>query len=58
LASLLSDETGILEHSLAQAFQAIKAPSIDAWLNPSERSIELWNDFVKMVDQIKRLMHP
>jgi hypothetical protein len=39
----VSDETGILEHSLAQAFQAIKAPSIDAWLNPSERAIALWS---------------
>jgi hypothetical protein len=53
----VSDETGVLEHSLAQAFQAIKAPSIDAWLNPSERAIALWSEFVKVVDQIKRLMH-
>jgi hypothetical protein len=53
----VSDETGVLEHSLAQAFQAIKAPSIDAWLNPSERAIALWSEFMKVVDQIKRLMN-
>jgi hypothetical protein len=54
---MVSAETGVLEHSLAQAFQAIKASSIDAWLNPSERAIEIWSEFVKVVDQIKRLMH-
>jgi hypothetical protein len=54
----VSDETGVLEHSLAQAFQAIKAPSIDAWLSPSERAVELWKELVKVVDQIKRLMNP
>jgi hypothetical protein len=53
----VSDETGVLEHSLAQAFQAIKAPSIDAWLNPSERAVAIGSEFVKAVDQIKRLLH-
>jgi hypothetical protein len=53
----VSDETGVLEPSLAQVFQAIKAPSIDAWLNPSERTIAIWSEFVKVVDQIKRLLH-
>jgi hypothetical protein len=52
----VKDETGALEHSLAVAYQALKSPSIDTWLNPTERARELWNDLVKVVDGIRPFM--
>jgi hypothetical protein len=53
---IVEDETGILEHSLAQAFHSLREPSIDAWLTPTDRAKELWRELVTVVDRIRPLM--
>jgi hypothetical protein len=52
----VEDETGVLEHSLAVALHGLRNPSIEAWLNPSERSLQLWSDLVDVVDKIREMM--
>jgi hypothetical protein len=51
-----ADEKGVLEHSLGVALQALKQPSIDAWLSPDERAHQIWNDLVSVVDKIRTMM--
>jgi hypothetical protein len=51
-----TDETGLLEHSLGVALQALKEPSIDAWLAPDERAKEIWTELVGLVDKIRNLV--
>ena len=50
------DETGVLEHALAVALQALRQPSIDAWLAPDSRANLIWRELVNVVDRIKPLM--
>jgi len=50
------DETGVLEHALGVALQALRQPSIDAWLSPDERAKEIWADFVSVVDKVRKFM--
>jgi hypothetical protein len=50
------NEAGILEHSLAVAYQSLKSPGIDQWLEPTERACEIWSELVKVVDKIRPLM--
>ena len=50
------DETGVLEHALGVALQALKQPSIDAWLDPDERAKEIWAEIVGVVDKIRKLI--
>jgi hypothetical protein len=52
----VQDETGVLEHSLGVALQALRAPSIDAWLEPSERTQEMWKELVGLVDKVRKMM--
>jgi hypothetical protein len=52
------DETGVLEHALGIALQALKQPSIDAWLTPDDRALKLWSDLVGVVDKIREFMRP
>ncbi|GGD86029.1 hypothetical protein GCM10010985_45760 [Caballeronia grimmiae] len=52
----LPDETGILEHSLGVAVAALRQPSIETWLNPTERSKQLWTDLVAVVDSVRRIL--
>lgn len=52
------DETGMLEHALGVALQALRQPSIDAWLSPDDKAKELWKDFVSVVDKIRKFMDP
>lgn len=52
------DETGMLEHSLGVTLQALKQPSIDAWLSPNERAKSLWGELVGVVDKIRKFMDP
>lgn len=53
-----SDEAGVLEHSLGVALQALKQPSIDAWLTPDDRAKQLWGEFVDVVDKIRKIISP
>jgi hypothetical protein len=53
-----TDETGVLEHSLGVALQALKQPSIDAWLSPDVRAIQIWNELVSVVDKVRKFMTP
>jgi len=52
----IEDETGVLERSIAQALNALKEPSIDAWLNPTEHAKEIWDDLVALVDKVRNFM--
>lgn len=50
------DETGVLEHALGVALQALRQPSIDAWLSPDDRAKEIWEDLVSVVDKVRSFM--
>ena len=50
------DETGVLEHALGVALQALRQPSIDAWLDPDERAKEIWAELVGVVDKVRKLI--
>jgi hypothetical protein len=42
------DEAGVLEHALGVALQALRQPSIDAWLSPDDRTRQIWSDLVSV----------
>jgi hypothetical protein len=50
------DESGVLEHALGVALQALRQPSIDAWLSPDDRAKQIWADLVSVVDKVRPLM--
>ncbi|PWB92517.1 hypothetical protein C5689_17765 [Methylosinus sporium] len=50
------DETGVLEHNLGIALQALRQPSIDAWLSPDDRARQIWKELVGVVDKIRKFM--
>jgi hypothetical protein len=50
------DEAGVLEHALGVALQALRQPSIDAWLSPDERAKAIWAEFVGVVDKVRGFM--
>jgi hypothetical protein len=50
------DETGVLEHSLGLALNALKEPSIDAWLSPDENARQIWNEIVGLVEKVKGII--
>jgi hypothetical protein len=50
------DETGVLEHALGVALQALRQPSIDAWLEPDERAKNIWAELVSLVDKVRKLI--
>jgi hypothetical protein len=54
----VEDETGILEHSIGVALNALREPSIDAWLGPSDQARAMWDDFVAVVDKVRDVMKP
>lgn len=49
-------EAGVLEHAIGVALQALRDPSIDAWLDPDESARRLWSDFIGLVDKIRKFM--
>ena len=51
-----TDETGVLEHALGVALQALRQPSIDAWLEPDERAKQIWAELVGLVDKVRKLI--
>jgi len=51
-----SNESGVLEHAIGVALQALKQPSIDAWLDPDERARQVWADLVSLVDKVRKLI--
>lgn len=51
-----SDTTGVLEHSLGVALHALKEPSIDAWLAPTEKAKAAWSELVGLVDKVRKMM--
>ncbi|MGA2672145.1 MAG: hypothetical protein ABSE99_02850 [Terracidiphilus sp.] len=51
-----TDETGLLEHQIGVALQALKAPSIDAWLDPDERARQVWAELVSLIDKVRTLI--
>ncbi|MBS7545734.1 hypothetical protein [Ancylobacter oerskovii] len=55
-AELPTDETGALEHALGTALQALRQPSIDAWLSPDTRAVQIWEDLVSLVDKVRPLI--
>jgi hypothetical protein len=50
------DETGVLEHFLGVALQALRQPSIDAWLSPNERAKQIWEELASVIDKVRDLM--
>jgi hypothetical protein len=52
----VEDNTGMLEHSLGVALNALRQPAIDAWLTPNQHAKEIWNDLVVLVDKVRGLM--
>jgi hypothetical protein len=50
------DEAGVLEHALGVALQALRQPSIDAWLSPDDRAKQIWAEFVSVVDKVRGFM--
>lgn len=48
---------GMLEYSIEQAIRVLNKPSINAWLNPTDKEKQLWNELVNLVDQIKSVIH-
>lgn len=52
-AEIPEDETGVLEHGLGVALQALRQPSIDAWLSPNDRAKQLWAELVSVVDKVR-----
>jgi hypothetical protein len=55
-AEIPQDETGVLEHALGVALQALRQPSIDAWLAPNDRAKQIWADLVSVIDKIRGFM--
>ncbi|HEX9986058.1 MAG TPA: hypothetical protein VGF69_22545 [Thermoanaerobaculia bacterium] len=53
----ITDETGVLEHSLGVALHALRTPSIDAWLDPSERARQVWAELVTLVDRVRTIIN-
>jgi hypothetical protein len=51
-----SDETGLLEHQIGVALQALREPSIDAWLDPDERAKQVWAELVSLIDKVRKLI--
>jgi len=52
----VQDETGVLEHSLGVALHALRVPSVDAWLEPSEHSRQVWSELVNLVDKVRKII--
>jgi hypothetical protein len=52
----VEDETGVLEHSLGIALHALRRPSIDTWLAPTEQAQTTWTELVGLVEKVKPLM--
>jgi hypothetical protein len=50
------DERGALEHALGVALQALRGPSIDAWLSPNDRAKQIWSEVVTLVDKVRPLI--
>lgn len=50
------DEAGLLEHALGVSLHALREPSIDAWLDPSPRSREIWAELVSLVDKVRKII--
>lgn len=47
---------GVLENALGTALQALRQPSIEAWLSPDERAKQLWEELVGIVDKVRKFM--
>lgn len=52
----IQDETGMLEHALGVALHALREPSIDAWLDPTPRSKEIWTELLGVVDKVRKII--
>jgi len=52
----VQDETGVLEHSLGVALHALRSPSVDTWLDPSPRALQIWGDLVSLVDRVRPII--
>lgn len=50
------DETGVLEHSLGVALNALRNPPIDAWLAANVRAHQLWDELVVFVDGVRKVL--
>ena len=50
----VQDVSGVLEHQIGVALHALRQPSIDAWLSPSDRAEEIWKEFVALVDMVRK----
>ena len=49
-------ETGLLEHSLSAALNALRRPGVDAWSAPTPRADELWAEIQTLIDSVNKLM--
>ncbi len=53
----VQDETGVLENSFGVALQALRRPSIDAWVEPTDRAKDLWKEIMKIVNSAGKFMN-
>lgn len=51
-----SDNSGVTEHALKQALKALRKPGVDAWHEPTSRTLELWNDLKSVFDAIDKVI--
>ena len=52
----LHEEDGQLESALMQALHALRQPSVDHWLAPTDRSKEIWQELIQLVDRLRTLI--
>lgn len=48
-------EDGLLEHCVARAINAMREPSVDAWLSPSDRARELWTELSEFITRVNTI---
>jgi hypothetical protein len=53
---IIEDESGLLEKSLAMALNALREPSIDAWLAPTEKARQIWSEITSFVDKVRNII--
>lgn len=51
-----TDNSGVTEYALKQALRALRKPGIDAWGEPTDRTLELWKDLKKVFESIDKVL--
>ena len=51
-----TDNTGVTEFALKQSLKSLRKPGIDAWGEPSDRTLELWDELKKVFESIEKVL--